>query len=143
MKTELLVVLLTLACGVFAQAQQEPQGHRPDGYWRLESVSCKNGSAGKLRYESVQMRLWNGTAKAELVNEGCVINIAGSFSIVATTMTTEFSEGTWTACSGSLPSYIFNRFEFRREQAALFLTGTDLSPFATCNGEGELHFIAD
>ena len=71
------------------------------------------------------------------------INVEGSFTLADKVITTEFTSGTWATCSGTLPTYILNRFEFRRDRDALFLTGNDLTPFAQCSGEGELHFVAE
>lgn len=125
-------VLASLFVPVFASAQQIVD---PDGDWTLDSVQCADGNVGEKRYESAGLSISGDLISAVLVREGCEISLEGIVHMEGNLLSAEFASGSWTACSGSLPTYVLNRFEAKRDGDTLELTGTDLTPFGMCTGK--------
>lgn len=116
-----------------------------DGDWTLTSVPCDDGTMGEKRYEDVGLSIRGDLISAVLVKDGCEISIEGIVQLEGNILSAEFASGSWTACSGSLPTYVLNRFEaVREDDDTLRLSGTDLTPFGSCKGKsGALVFTAE
>lgn len=112
--------------------------------WVLESAVCNDGTPGELRYEAAVMDInYYGNVNVRLQQESCDIDLEGTWTaeVAPAVLTTEFTSGTWSGCSGQVPSYILNRFGYTEQNKKLVLVSNDLSPFASCHGkEGQLIF---
>lgn len=112
-----------------------------DGDWTLDSVPCDDGTMGEKRYETVGLSISGDLISAVLVKDGCEITIEGIVQMDGNILSAEFASGSWTACSGAMPTYVLNRFEAARTDETLELSGTDLTPFGSCKGKsGKLVF---
>lgn len=140
-----LCTLPLLAFTSFTLAQSVPQEDLElYGSWDLKTVVCEDGTAGEMRYDAVHLSISGDEINATLTKDGCEISIEGTTTSAGKVITTEFTTGSWTECSGSsLPTYVFNRFEaaLSEEEEHLTLSGADLTPFASCKGQnGHLKF---
>jgi hypothetical protein len=134
--TALLMVLLSASA--FGKVNEPVD---IDGDWTLEKVSCDDGSTGQIRYDSVSLTISGELISTVLNKDGCEISLEGTALQKDTILTAEFSSGSWTACSGAMPTYVLSRFEFNRDETHLHLSSSDLTPFGSCPAKnGTLHF---
>lgn len=144
-----LLLLVSLFHLGFARADasilgRQTEAQHLDGTWRLESVLCADGSPGNPLYSLIIMDILGDGISLTLSNESCDLTIDGSVGIQGRIVTTEFSRGNWSSCSGSVPTYILNRFEYDYVRRKLQFLGNDLTPFASCQGKGgQLIFVRD
>lgn len=149
----LLAALITLS-GFITMATASPIGETQDAFldldgdWTLTSVTCADGTKGFKNYDSTLVQIKGFEINADLTQDGCEIFLEGVAKIEGKILTTEFGSGSWTRCSGSMPTYVLNRFEVSmmkgKSEDTMTLTGMDLSPFGTCPARsGSLHFKSE
>lgn len=140
-KTIRTLAIALMTSTLFVPLAKGQQDLDIDGDWTLESVTCDDGTLGEKRYDSVLLTVSGDLISAVLIKDGCEISLEGVAQMNDHVLSAEFSSGSWTACSGNMPTYVLNRFDAAREGAVLRLSGTDLTPFGSCKGRsGTLTF---
>lgn len=138
----MLLTFSSMAVNLTPKPKTQPESPEIFGNWTLMRVDCSNGVRGETIYEAAFLQLTPPTANAQFSHDGCDISLDGTAEQIGNEVILEFNSGSWSSCSGSLPSYVWNRFVVTGDRSEMHLVGQDLRPFGSCQGgPGELIFV--